>query len=284
MKVRIFISYSRKDAEIARLLDSSLITSGVETFLDERDILVGESFPDRIFEGIGSAHHLLYIISSSSIESKWVREELSIAKVKEKEEEGFKILPVLIEDVLLPTSVRHIQYADFRQWRDRDSYRLSFLTLLRSIGVQPRFIGGYDIKWYSRHGGLVRGIHSALQRIYGEIEGGFAASYVVIEGSRPGFRLAVKWALEEDDAPGLLCQLKEALADSEVASSARLSALRTQVDNTHEFWVTDLLPGRKLDDRSKVRKFEDGLGSVCAMLEEFRGEIELVLLSGVKFE
>jgi len=278
--LKIFISYSRQDSEIARFLDSSLTTSGVETFLDERDILVGDSFPDRIYEGIGSAHHLLYIISNSSTTSEWVREELSVAKVKQKEEKGFRILPVLIEDVPLPTSVKHIQYADFRNWRDRDSYRTSFLALLRGIGIQPRFIGNEDLKWYLRQGGVIRGIHSALQVIYGEIEGGFAASYV--EKNMPGFRMAVKWALEEDDAPGLLRKLTKALKDQEVVNSARLSALKEKVDSTFQFWLENIHSTRALDDREKVRLFWEGLGSICAMLDEFRGEVELNLFSGVE--
>jgi hypothetical protein len=278
--MKIFISYSRKDSDIARMLDSSLTTSGVETFLDERDILVGESFPERIYEGIGSASHLAYLISENSVTSRWVQEELSIAKVREKEEKGFKILPLLIEDVLLPTAVKHVQYADFRNWRDQDAYRRSLLNLLRSIGVEPRVIGREDVKWYIRNGGSVRGYHSLLYRIYGEIQGGLAASY--IPGPMPAFPMAFKWAFWEDDVLGLLRELEKMLRETEAIGSDRLLALALKVKATLNFGAANFAGILTLEDTGKMHTFWVELGSVCAMLDEFRGEMEHILVAGIE--
>ena len=85
-----------------RKLDASLVLNGVEVFLDERDIKVGESIPARIYDGISKASHIIYVLSNSSVYSSWVNEELDIAKMKQKKDEGFGILPVLIEDIEIP--------------------------------------------------------------------------------------------------------------------------------------------------------------------------------------
>src|SRR2546423_13827749 len=95
----VFISYSHVDKEFARQLDASLLANNVKTFLDDKEIRIGDSIPQKIYDGIDVASHLVYIISATSIRSKWVNEELSIAKMKEKASDGFRILPVLIDNV-----------------------------------------------------------------------------------------------------------------------------------------------------------------------------------------
>src|SRR3712207_5746181 len=94
----VFISYSRPDREFVRALDASLHLAGVTTFLDERDIQVGDSITAKIYEAISTATDLVYIISESSARSRWASEELTAAKVRQRRDEGFRIMPILIDD------------------------------------------------------------------------------------------------------------------------------------------------------------------------------------------
>ncbi|MFC1533946.1 toll/interleukin-1 receptor domain-containing protein [Thermodesulfobacteriota bacterium] len=111
---RVFLSHSSKDKRFVREFDSVLHGLGVSTFLDERDIKLGEDIPQRIYNELSEASHVLYFISSHSVCSKWVQEELSVAKMREKEREGILILPILIEELSnLPASIVSKRYADF---------------------------------------------------------------------------------------------------------------------------------------------------------------------------
>lgn len=133
----LFLSHSWRDKNFVRKLDQSLLLHGVSTFLDERDIDVGDSIPKSISDALERSTHLVYVISETSIASRWVEEELSMAQVRTKESKGYKILPVLLESVDLPLSVRHLKYADFRNWQTLDSYYSSLGQLLQAIGYRP---------------------------------------------------------------------------------------------------------------------------------------------------
>jgi len=125
---RIFISYSHADREVARMIEASLRVAGAETFLDERDIKVGDSISGKVFDGIASSTELLYIISAESIQSAWAKKELDVALMRHIQEQGFKILPVLIDEVSLPTSLSNVRYADMRRWQDSNGTARRCLT------------------------------------------------------------------------------------------------------------------------------------------------------------
>jgi len=89
----------------------------VDTFLDERDVGIGEDIPERLYREITRASHFLYFISKTSVSSQWVQEEFSIAKMCEKESQGTIVLPILIDEVEPPIGVKSKRYADFRSRR-----------------------------------------------------------------------------------------------------------------------------------------------------------------------
>ena len=73
--------------------------------------MIGEDFPQRIYDEIKQATHICYIISRNSVNSEWVKEELSTAKVVEKERKKTFIIPILI-------LLRQINHSDFAQLLD----------------------------------------------------------------------------------------------------------------------------------------------------------------------
>ena len=138
MEKKVFLSHSSADKPFVRELDRALRNFGVKTFLDERDIKIGEDIPQRIYQEIDESSYVCYIISSNSINSEWVKEELSTAKMIEKERGGVFILPILIDDVELPTSVKSKRYADFRNVKHIDPSSLSFRLSLEALGIECR--------------------------------------------------------------------------------------------------------------------------------------------------
>lgn len=104
----VFISHSTKDAWIARQIADLLRKQGgkfgVETFLDERDILIGDSIPDAIREAIRSCNEFLVLLSKNSIDRSWVLIEISAAWAHGKRIIAVidKVTPEEMPEIMLP--------------------------------------------------------------------------------------------------------------------------------------------------------------------------------------
>lgn len=102
MNRNVFISYSHNDAQFANQFAAMLITYDLNVWKDSRDIPIGGNILKSVYDGIKNASHFCCIISSSSIASAWVEEELSYAKIRQLQDRTLAIIPVLIERVALP--------------------------------------------------------------------------------------------------------------------------------------------------------------------------------------
>ena len=84
MNPKVFLSHASEDK--ARFVDAfatRLRNKGVDAWIDRWEMLPGDSLVDKIFEeGIRNANAVIVILSSNSINKKWVREELNAAFVK----------------------------------------------------------------------------------------------------------------------------------------------------------------------------------------------------------
>lgn len=68
----VFISYSHKDEELAKELCQLLEAEGLECFMSGRDIRSGDPWTEKIRNALVNAQEILLVITSDSIESKWV--------------------------------------------------------------------------------------------------------------------------------------------------------------------------------------------------------------------
>ena len=68
------------------------------------------------------------IYDQVSVNSRWVKEELNTAVMRRISENDLRILPVLIRACEIPTPLRHIRYADFR-----DNHEEGLALLLESL-------------------------------------------------------------------------------------------------------------------------------------------------------
>lgn len=125
----VFISYSHKDSDFVNRLAKDLDREGLAVWIDKRAIDVGESIPASIEKAIASCDFLVAVLTPSALDSRWFREELDAAHVKELESHGTVILPVLKEDCSIPGLLRSKKYADFR-----GGYRDGLKDLVASIG------------------------------------------------------------------------------------------------------------------------------------------------------
>jgi formylglycine-generating enzyme required for sulfatase activity len=128
-KPTVFISYSHADKRFVDGLANRLKASGVDVWIDKWMIKVGDSITEKINEGIGASDWLIVVLSCASVSSRWVKEELNAATVKNIEEDKHAfILPVLIEKCEIPSLLRHRKYANFK-----DDPEYAFQELLEAI-------------------------------------------------------------------------------------------------------------------------------------------------------
>ena len=114
-KPTVFISYSHADSQFVDQLADKLKAGGVGVWIDKWKIKVGDSITGKINEGIGDSDFLIVVLSNASVNSKWVREELNAATIRNVEEEKHAfILPILLEDCEIPTLFQHRKYANFK--------------------------------------------------------------------------------------------------------------------------------------------------------------------------
>ncbi|MCX8499396.1 MAG: toll/interleukin-1 receptor domain-containing protein [Caulobacteraceae bacterium] len=127
----VFLSHSHDDKPLARRLAADLRISGHSIWLDEAEINIGDSLIQKIRDGIDQVDFVIAIISSSSIESEWVKNEIDLASNREINEKRIIVLPLLVSDVDLPGFLKGKFFGDFRNLENYDD---SFLLLLRSLG------------------------------------------------------------------------------------------------------------------------------------------------------
>ncbi len=77
---QVFISYNSLDKPLARRLSSELESFGIITWLDEKDILPGQSIPDEITTALENCTHFILIYSDHSKDKQWVKTELRQCK------------------------------------------------------------------------------------------------------------------------------------------------------------------------------------------------------------
>lgn len=129
---RVFLSHSSQDKFFVRELAERLQAVGVDVWLDEAEIKVGESLTEKIGRAIDETDHVAVILSQNSVNSEWVQRELEIALQKELKQRGVVVLPLLLEHVEVPPFLRDKLYADFST---PELYEQNFPKLLDALGV-----------------------------------------------------------------------------------------------------------------------------------------------------
>ncbi len=111
---KVFISHASKDKDFVDRLVSDLAAQGVPVWYDKLDVRLGDSIPGKINSGISEAKYFLIVLSPAAVESKWVREEMNAALMRQVASAGTFLLTVLVEDCDIPPLLDHRRFADFR--------------------------------------------------------------------------------------------------------------------------------------------------------------------------
>lgn len=116
---KVFISHSGKDKPFVDRLVSDLASHGVPVWYDKLDMKIGDSIPQKINEALLEAKYFLIVLSPNALESRWVKEELNAALMRQIASGGTFLLPVLYQECEIPPLLKHRNFADFRESYDK---------------------------------------------------------------------------------------------------------------------------------------------------------------------
>lgn len=150
MSPKVFVSHASEDKErfVLRFAER-LRQKGIDAWLDKWEMHPGDSLVDKIFEeGIKEASAVIVILSKFSVEKPWVREELNAAFVK-RISNGIKLIPVIIDDCVVPEGLKSTLWEPIA---DLSAYDSSFDRIVASIydadlkpplGPRPEYVQSF---------------------------------------------------------------------------------------------------------------------------------------------
>jgi cytoskeletal protein RodZ len=206
-RLRVFVSYSRKDTAFADEVVAGLeYDGGFEVFLDRHSIHEGEAWQERLGGLIAAADVIVFLLSKASAESELCRWEVDRATALSK-----RIVPALIEPVdgaAAPPALNALQYVRFDAGH---SFMLGLAGLRRALRA--------DLHWVREHTRL-------LTRAQEWDAAGRTENRLL---SGPDIAAAKVWLDQRpQDAPPPLEIHRDYIAASEQAESVRLSEERQQ--------------------------------------------------------
>lgn len=143
-KLKVFLSYSRKDGAFAQELLAALELLGFDAYLDKEDIAPGEPWENRLGNLIRLADTVVFIISPHSLVSKHCAWE-----VEETARAAKRLVPVMLSQVLnadVPERLRKLNYVFFTEGT-------TFTKGLGDLASALRADAGW-IREHSRYGEL----------------------------------------------------------------------------------------------------------------------------------
>jgi hypothetical protein len=97
----VFISHATQDDDFVKALRQALEGQGLTVWADSRNMRGGHKLRPEIEEAIKTARQVLVVLSTRTINSPWVRDEikLALAVEQERQAEGYRVIPLLLPGV-----------------------------------------------------------------------------------------------------------------------------------------------------------------------------------------
>ncbi len=111
--------------------------AGIKVWLDENELLPGESLTEQIFtQGLGGADVVVAVLSANSINSSWVREELHNAAIR-RTGGKCKIVPIVLDDAEVPEFLIDTVHVKISNCSFHDNEFRRILNAIRETRTQP---------------------------------------------------------------------------------------------------------------------------------------------------
>ncbi len=131
-KPQVFLSFAQEDKRIAQRIAEALRSSGARVLDDAWELASGDSLQSRVAKSIAASDYLVVLLSTHSVQSRWVQYELQGALLSEMNDRAITVIPVLVDHVTVPSSLRDRLYLDLT--KDEES---GITQLLRQLSAAP---------------------------------------------------------------------------------------------------------------------------------------------------
>jgi hypothetical protein len=108
----IFVSYAHEDSDLAHVFAKALEAHGARVWLDQGELLIGDSLIDRISDAIAEFDFVAALVSEASVQSNWCRKEIALAMSKQLQRGSRRVtvLPLRVGDVAMPPSLTDVKW------------------------------------------------------------------------------------------------------------------------------------------------------------------------------
>jgi len=134
--MKVFISYAREDAQMARMLYEDLKNAGLDCWFDEEDLLPGQNWRLEIPNALESCERVCILLSSRSVEKTgYVQKEIKLAldTLDNFPSGQIYIIPIRLDECKpKDAKLQDIHWADLFP-----DYQRGFNKVLRSLGIVP---------------------------------------------------------------------------------------------------------------------------------------------------
>lgn len=134
----IFVSYSRKDADVAHQLIAAFKSNGLDVWVDWEDIPPAAGWLDQVLQGIEAADAFLFLISPDSIASEVCNVELEHAHKNAK-----RIIPIVVRDTDPKATRDVIRSLNWIFIRPTDDFAIGLEKIKVAISL--------DLMWLQEH-------------------------------------------------------------------------------------------------------------------------------------
>jgi len=103
--MKVFLSYSPKDSDLAKQVTSELIKNGLEVWNAETEIFPGDNWAEKVSDALKNCDAMVVLITPESLESKTVKHEIEYALGNNSYNN--RLIPVLVgsEETLSKESI-----------------------------------------------------------------------------------------------------------------------------------------------------------------------------------
>ncbi len=139
-----FLCYSKENKIVVREFFARLKKeSWIDPWFDEEDILPGEKWQDSVVKAVRESHAVIVLLSKQALKQEgFFHKELNLAldTANEKPEGAIFIIPIRLEECVVPERLQTYQYVDYfggikQEQRVYDSLLVSLKTIAQKIDI-----------------------------------------------------------------------------------------------------------------------------------------------------
>lgn len=116
---KLFVSYSHKDKDFVKSIVDKIDKTHHEVIIDEKNFDIGDPINTEIMNRIAEADFIMVFLSSNSVKSVWVNQEIYNSLYNELKDKELKLIPCVIDNCNLPEAFNKLKqferiYLDFK--------------------------------------------------------------------------------------------------------------------------------------------------------------------------